>query len=502
MATSGSTGVFVSRGRKLAGNAVVQVAGEIGSRLVGLGFYAVLARQLGLRGFGVFTFALALVGLIALADSAIDDVLARDVAAGGSDPARIGDAIVAKVVVGAGVGALVIAFTLVGDYSWRVEAVVSLMVLGALPELALTTFFAVRRGLGDFRTGTVGLLAIRTARAATAIALMVAGGKVLAATGVYAATGILAAGLVLAALWARGGLARVTFARGGLRRVLSRSWRLAVAGAVDTAIVSLPAIALSLAAGADAVGAFGAGIRLALLTQFVSAALATAALPLLAERERSQPAGHRELVESTLKAAVAVAAPVAVFLAWFAAPLIDAFYGHGYGAAVTPTRVLAAIVVLRAVGSVTFVAMLARDRLSALLRIPVAAVAVQAALLAVLVPAFGASGAAIAAVSAELVYTGLLLAATTRLLGHVSAIRVAAGSVAAAVAMSFAVLLFGTDIDGMAAGLAAYGTTLLAWERLAYPADIRLIRALVKLPNGRKWGGEDRIDPSYLPSTG
>src|SRR5919201_1804811 len=72
--------------RRVARNTAVQAAGEVVSRLAMVAFYVVMARQLGQRGFGDFTFALAIVLVVALAGFGTDYAVMREVA---RDPDRV-----------------------------------------------------------------------------------------------------------------------------------------------------------------------------------------------------------------------------------------------------------------------------------------------------------------------------------------------------------------------------------------------------------------------------
>jgi O-antigen/teichoic acid export membrane protein len=438
-----------------------------------LAFYVVMARRLGPSGLGEFTFALSLIALMLLADTAIDDILARDVARDQeATSARTANALSAKLTVGGIVGLLAIALTFVGGYSWTVRGVVFLMVIGSLPELAVTTLYAILRGLEDFRTGTVGLGMMRLARAVLGIAVLLAGGGVLAAAGAYAAGGFVGFAFGIGVVGRRPGAPRIAFKLQGVSKVLGQAWRLAAAGALDTILVSAGPIALAQVKGARAIGAYGAGIRLALVAQFVSVALATAALPVMARSDRRTTPSLGEVVESTLKAATATALPVTAFLALFAAPVVHVIYGHQFGAAVTPTRLLAGLVALRALTFIMFVALLAHDRLVPLVRIPAFVLAGQVILLAVLVPTHGTDGAAAALLFAEVGYAVLMTIATLRLTGGMSLVRIGSGPLAGALAMCGVAALLGTGVAGIVVGTVGCLAVLGLWERAFYPADL------------------------------
>src|SRR5918999_249023 len=67
--------------RRILANTAYRAIADIGSKLVSVLLFVVMARELGEEGFGVFTFALAFVTLVtALAGFGQDPVLTREVA--------------------------------------------------------------------------------------------------------------------------------------------------------------------------------------------------------------------------------------------------------------------------------------------------------------------------------------------------------------------------------------------------------------------------------------
>jgi PST family polysaccharide transporter len=467
----------VAVSRRLAFNAYIQVGGEVISRLLMFALYAVMARRLGLRGFGDFTFALSLTGLMLLADSAVDDILVRDIARARSKAGRLaGDALAAKLTVGALVGSFAIAFVLVGDYSWTVRGAVCLLIVGAIPELGITTIYAVLRGVDDFRTGTLGLLIMRTTRATLGVTILLIGGGILLVASSYAAGALVALAITVPVLAGRRSMPRPVWSRGAIRRVLSRVWPVVAAGALDTILISAAPIVLSALKGNAAVGAYGAGIRLALIAQFLSIAVGSAVLPTAARTDPTTTPTLGEIVEATLKITTVALVPLTLALALFAHPIVTFIYGHGFGAAVTPTRLLAALVLVRGVAIVTFIVLLARDRLASLLRIPAAVLLGYVVLLAAVVPAQAENGAAAATLIMELAYAALMVVATVRVTGPVSLARVASGALVGSAAT------LGTGAAGCVVALLAYVPLLVLWEYLMYPGDLHWIATVIRVP--------------------
>src|SRR5205807_3062184 len=135
----------------------------------------------------------------------------------------------------------------------------------------------------------------------------------------------------------------------------------------------------------------------------------------------------------------------------------------GFPGAVEPTRLLAALAVTPAVAMVASVALLARDRLAPLVRVPLVAFAVHVALLAALISPYAENGAAIATLAGEVVYAALMLVAVAGVGGRLSLVRVASGPVAGCVPMVVAAIALGHGAPAIAAALAGYGAVLLLW---------------------------------------
>src|SRR5205807_8159704 len=117
------------------------------------------------------------------------------------------------------------------------------------------------------------------ARAALGIAALLLGAGLLVVAGTYAAGALLTLGYARRALARRADVPRPVWHHGATRRVVRQAGPLLVAGGVDTLLVSLAPIVLSRVDGAAAVGAHGAGMRLAPLPHFPAVAIAAAVPP-------------------------------------------------------------------------------------------------------------------------------------------------------------------------------------------------------------------------------
>src|SRR3954452_23227200 len=109
----------MTRARTIARNTGVTAAADVIGKVASLGFYVVMARQLGQAGFGAYTFALSLAQLMTVfAGFGIDNLIARTVARDRSiAPRLISDALTVKTSFGLIGIVAAVGVSLIGHYS-------------------------------------------------------------------------------------------------------------------------------------------------------------------------------------------------------------------------------------------------------------------------------------------------------------------------------------------------------------------------------------------------
>ena len=121
--------------------------------------------------------------------------------------------------------------------------------------------------------------------------------------------------------------------------------------------------------------------------------------------------------EMATKTVFALMLPIGLGLALFAEPLIETLYGSDYGGAVTPLRLLGALVVLWGVNTTIVTVLVSRNRPDLYTVPALVALVPNLGLSVILIPPHGAEGAAIAAVAGAAVLTSLAVPRTARLFG-------------------------------------------------------------------------------------
>jgi O-antigen/teichoic acid export membrane protein len=189
-----------------------------------------------------------------------------------------------------------------------------------------------------------------------------------------------------------------------------------------------------------------------------------------------------------IKTVLTLMLPIGLGLALFADPLIEALYGADYAGAVTPLRLLAAMVVLWGVSSTVVTVLVSRGRPDVYNLPALVALVPNAVLALVLIPGHGADGAAIAALAGAAVLVTLVLPRTARLVGAGGSVRVLAAPLAGGAAMALcAAALSGLPwIPAAIVSVAVYAAVFLAIERAFSPGDFAFYSSVARLRTARR----------------
>src|SRR5207237_35731 len=152
-------------------------------------FYVVMARELGARSFGVFTFGLAFVILATtLGNFGQDSVLTREVARDRTLLDRyFVNTLALKIVASTGSPAVAIAAARAFGISSRPRDGLLLLGPAVVLELLMTTCFAAFQAFERLEFVPVALISQRTATAAAGIAALLAGAGVVTVCAIYLA---------------------------------------------------------------------------------------------------------------------------------------------------------------------------------------------------------------------------------------------------------------------------------------------------------------------------
>ena len=465
---------------RIARNAGARVAGEALAKVASLAFFVVLARTVGEEGFGVFSFALALTGaLLIAAGFGTDDLVAREVSRDRGRAGRyLADAVGLKIFTSLALLAVAVAVVTIGNYTADARIVTLLVGTGVAMEVVSRTWHSVFQA--HERLGLVSgcLIVQRTVTAVGGIAVLLAGGGLIAASAMFALGGLV--GLTIAEVMLRREI-RVRWTlptRAGALRLLRAGVPIGVAGVLFTLLLRLDVTLLSFLSSNAEVGVYAAAYRLVEGCQFISWAFGAAMLPWFA-RTRDDPLLERGFMLG-LKFEAGLLLPVGLVFTLFAPSIVHLLYGDGFDGAVVPLRILGCTVAAYGLQSFAGVVLIARDAPRALAR-NVAIVCVQNIVCnAIVIPLAGADGAAAVTLSSSLLLATLAVWQASRRTGGLWLVRSFTGPLLAAVAMALVAL--GVPLPVIPAGafaLLVYAALLAAFERLVFPDDVgSYLRAL------------------------
>lgn len=390
----------MSRLRQAAANSGWVFAGRAAERLVRIGVIIVLARTLGARGFGVYSFAFAYAEIFSVfTDAGIYAILVRELSKGETPRARLmGCAFFLK-------GALaalswLAAFLFAGFYlpggETRWTAIVAISILFVSFRVASFRSLFDAPFEADLEMG----VPIRWGVASEALS---------AALVVYAAwnrwplpaiVGVQVAALLPGAVW----MGRVSFRKirpdfrfdyALSKRLLSMALPMGVAQLCLIAYTSSDIFMLRWLGADLSVGLYAAAYKLTGSLGIIPGAMTATLLPLLA---RVKGAGDMnragEIYRGAVSIAVAAGLPFVAGGLFFSAEVISFLYGADYQGSVPVLRVLAGGVVFHFVLYIltTSAVSIGRERWFALYAVLLAAMNLAGN--ALLIPRFGAAGAA------------------------------------------------------------------------------------------------------------
>ncbi len=172
---------------RILANTVYRGAADVGSKLISIAFFVVLARQLGESGFGVFVFGLTLASMLTvLAGFGQDQVLTREVA---RDRSRLDEYFANTVTLKLLLALPVLVFSALVMAAVGVDAetlwVVLLLGIALVAEQLASTCFAVYQAFEQLVYVPVVIITQRLITAAAGIAAVLAGASVIAVSVVY-----------------------------------------------------------------------------------------------------------------------------------------------------------------------------------------------------------------------------------------------------------------------------------------------------------------------------
>jgi O-antigen/teichoic acid export membrane protein len=472
-------------GRSILANSVYRAVAEVGSKVASLVLYAVMAREIGADGFGVFTFGLAFVTLItALGSFGQDGILTREVA---RDQRRIhsyfANTLALKTLLAApALSAATAGAWFLGTPS-ETTAVIFLLGATVVIEQYMSTCFGALQAHDRVDLIAVVLLSQRIVTAFVGVVALLLGADVILVSAVYlggAGFGLAFAFVLL--------VRRIVRPNADLE---PRSWwplmrvavPLGIATIFGTILFRADIAILALFEPDAVVGHYGAAFRLFESTLFISWSVGTATYAVFSRLHSTSDPPVAPVFGRALKLLVATTLPLALGAAVLAEPTITLFYGSQFEDGATALALLAPAIALFPLAHLAAVLLVAQDRQVAVAAV-YAVVAVQNVVGSfVLIPLFSLEGAAVEASLTQFLLTVAFLALAVRTVGRLDWPRISAGAMVAAAAAALIMLtLVRFPLPGAVLAAIAYVSLLIVFERHVYPADARALSGFIRLP--------------------
>jgi len=387
------------------------LVGETAARILGIAVFALLARVLGLGGFGSFSFAVSVALMLGVViDMGQNAHLGRLVA---SEP-QVEQSVIARVFMNKlllGSAVIVVSasiLVLAGFQRIDVQLVV-LMGVWATVLSCLDSLRAVARALGFMRldSGVNGWESF-----GRLVAVLVV--WVLHASVIWYGVAFIVEAIVAVMVFLRV-LRRRTPFRLGLTaalespRILPESWALGVSALAMAGFYRIDQVFVQRLAGSLQNGLYGAASRLAFTATVGCSLVMMAAYPELARRAK-QGEDYRKSLRKTmgLCAAVALLAASVVFLG--ATPFVRVLYGDAYRGAVPLVRVLAIVVAANGMTILGVYSANALGREKKSVAIACVMIVANVAANLVVIPSYAALGAAWVSAGGEVIFALAMLA--------------------------------------------------------------------------------------------
>ena len=473
----------VAGARRILANVGWRAISDIGSKLITLVLYAVIARELGESGFGVFAFGLAFVMLVTtLANFGQDGILTREVARDRRLLSRyFANTLVLKLALALPALALALAVAWSIGMSQETRLVIVFLGLAVVVESLTQTCFAAYQAFEHLSLMPFVVITQRVVTTIPAIVAMVLGAGVVAVAAIYAAGTLVSIWLALLLLFRR--IERPRF------EVDANSWwplmrvaaPLGLAGVFTTVLLRVDTAMLAFYKSDAVVGNYSAAYRLFEATLVVGWSVTAAVYPVFSRLTAGSEPPLSLVFERSLKLVLAPTLPLAIGAVVLGDSVVHLVYGSGFDEAASALAYLAPAIVLYPLAQVSSALLIAQDR-QGTVAVGYGLVALENVLAnLVLIPAFSLQGAAAGASISQALITVPFFLLARQTAGSIDLRRILAGPLLAA-ALSAAAMIALRGSFGLAVltGAVLFLGALILFERRFYPEDFGAIAAIVR----------------------
>jgi len=473
----------IAGARRILANVGWRALSDIGSKAITLVLYAVIARELGAEGFGVFAFGLAFVMLVTtLANFGQDGILTREVARDRGLLSRyFANTLVLKLALA--LPALAVALAVVWSIGMSADTrwVIVFLGLAVVVESLTQTCFAAYQAFERLSLMPVVVITQRVVTTIPAIAAMLAGAGVVAVAAIYAAGTLVSIVLAMALLYRR--IAQPRF------ELHLRSWwplmrvaaPLGIAGVFLTVLLRVDTAMLAFYESDAVVGNYGAAYRLFEATLVVGWSVTAAVYPVFSRLTRDSEPPLALVFERSLKLVLAPTLPLAIGAVVLGDSVVRLVYGSGFDDAASALAWLAPAIVLYPLAQVSAALLVGRDR-QGTVAVVYGLVALENVLAnLVLIPAFSLEGAAAGASLSQALITVPFLVLARKTAGPIDVRRIlAAPLLAALISAAAMVALRGSFGLAVLSGAVLFVGALVFFERRFYPGEAAAMVAILR----------------------
>jgi len=389
-------------------NAGYLFAGEAVSRVFGFLTTAVLARRLGVDGFGQVGFAAAIMAYgVVFTDLGLMTVGTRAVARDRSQAdGLVGSLVPLRLLLGLAAAAVMVLIALILPKPAPVKWLLVLYAGAVVVQSVILEWVFI----GAEKMGFVSLSRIITNCGYFGLVLLLVRNpgdllKVPLAFGVATALGAL---VLFVAYASRFGVPRVRSGPARWRELAGSAWPIGAASLLTQLHVNLGLVLLGLVATFGETGVYNSAYRLVFFLMTLDRVFYTVFFPVVARFIKDQPGRLGELVGAAVRMILALSIPFCVGAFILARPILGMVFGAGYAGAAPALRILAWFLPLSMGNSLAGYTLLAAGKERLFLRNTAIGVGTAVMFNLIAVPLAGPVGAALAIVAGEAALLALM----------------------------------------------------------------------------------------------
>jgi O-antigen/teichoic acid export membrane protein len=389
-------------------NASYLLAGEAASRIFGFLTTAILARRLGVDGFGQVGFAAAVMAYgVVSTDLGLVTVGTRSVARDRSAAAELVESVLPlRLLLGFSAAVVMLLIAAVLPKPASVKWLLVLYSLAVVAQSALIEWVFI----GSEKMGLVSASRVVTNCAYFALALVLVrdSGAVLFVPVAFTIATLLGVLVLVASYVQRFGLPKLRFGSLRWRELIRSAWPIGAASLLTQLHVNLGLVLLGLISTFQQTGVYNSAFRLVFFLLTLDRVFYTVFFPVVSRFVKERPERLPELVGTAARIILALSLPFCVGASILARSVLAAVFSSGYAAAFSVLRVMVWFLPLSMFNSLAGYTLLAAGKERRFLNNTAIGVGTAVVLNLVAVPPLGSPGAALALVAGEVVLLALM----------------------------------------------------------------------------------------------